>query len=268
MLNLSPHYVDKPWGRRDIPPIFTPPAGQKTGEVWFEPDDGDHLPLLVKYIFTSERLSIQVHPDDAQARAAGLAVGKSECWYILDCAPDAVLGIGLTRPVGADEFVAAAQDGSIERLIDWKPVRPGDFYYIPAGTVHAIGAGIALAEIQQNADVTYRLYDYGRPRELHLEQGRKVSRLVAYDRPCIHAPRGASRLLLGPNEAPFTVDLVHWGAGQALYLPVKKPSWFVPLRGGGTIRGQAFAPGQCWLLDDGDDIHTTSDGDALIACVA
>ncbi|MEC3948376.1 type I phosphomannose isomerase catalytic subunit [Sphingobium sp. HWE2-09] len=128
-------------------PIFATDTGQKIGEVWFESPDGRDLPLLVKYIFTSERLSIQVHPDDAQAHARGLARGKEEIWYILDCAPGATLGIGLTAPMTPDQFRAAAQDGSLEQWIDWKPVKPGDCYFIPAGTVHAIGAGIILAEI-------------------------------------------------------------------------------------------------------------------------
>ena len=147
--------------------MFEPPAGQRIGEVWFT--GGGDLPLLAKYIFTSERLSIQVHPNDQQARARGLASGKTECWYILDAEPDATIGLGLTREVSPEELRAAALDGSIEQLIDWRPVKAGDFILVPPGTIHAIGAGISLLEFQQNADVTYRLYDYGRPRELHLD---------------------------------------------------------------------------------------------------
>lgn len=265
MLKLSPHYVEKPWGRRDLPPIFSPPAGQQTGEIWFEPEGGDVLPLLVKYIFTSERLSIQVHPDAAQAHAAGLPGGKEECWYILDCAPDAVLGIGLNRPVSPDALVAAAKDGSIEQLIDWKPVKPGDFYFIPAGTVHAIGANIALAEIQQNADVTYRLYDYGRPRELHLEAGRSVSRLTPYGRDKVNAPLGESRSLLASGDAPFRVDLIHANARQPIALPPSDQSWFLPLGGAGTINCLPFAKGECWLVGNADVIVADEECDALIA---
>lgn len=151
---------------------------ERIGEVWFG-DDVD-LPLLVKYIFTSERLSIQVHPDDAQAAERGLGRGKSECWYIVDAGPGAVLGLGLTRPASEDELRAAALDGSIEHLIDWRPVRAGDFFMVPASTVHAIGPGIALLEFQQNSDTTFRLYDYGRPRELHLDDGLAVARREPY----------------------------------------------------------------------------------------
>ena len=172
-MKLQRRYVEKPWGRTELPPMFDPPAGERIGEVWFT--DGAELPLLAKYIFTSERLSVQVHPDDEQARARGLAQGKSECWYILDAEPGATLGLGLTREVGSDELRAAALDGSIEQLMDWRAVAAGDFFFVPSGTIHAIGAGISLLEFQQNADVTYRLYDYGRPRELHLDDGMAVA---------------------------------------------------------------------------------------------
>lgn len=267
MLKLSPHYVEKPWGRVDLPPMFTPPAGQRTGEVWFESDRDEALPLLVKYIFTSERLSIQVHPDDAQARAAGLPGGKDECWYILDCAPDAVLGIGFTQSLAPQQFAAAVHDGSIEQLIDWKPVKPGDFYFIPAGTVHAIGANIALAEIQQNADITYRLYDYGRPRALHLREGQAVSRLLPYERLVLHAPLGEGRSLVPPGEAPFVVTLGHLAAGRARLPLDGRPIWFLPLRGNGTVNDAPFEKGECWLIEDGDTLTIEADCDALVATV-
>lgn len=163
--------------------------------------------LLVKYIFTSDRLSIQVHPNDAQAVDKGLLRGKEEIWHILDCEPGATLGIGLTAPMIPDQFGVAAQDGSLEQWIDWKPVKPGDYFFIPAGTVHAIVAGITLAEIQQNSDITYRLYDYGRPRELHLEDGVAVSHLVPYDRAPGKTPLGSETRLIGDGEAPFSLDL-------------------------------------------------------------
>ena len=267
MQKLAPHYVEKPWGRTDLPPLFAAAgAGRQIGEVWFESADGRDLPLLVKYIFTSERLSIQVHPNDAQAAARGLARGKEEIWYILDCAPDATLGIGLTVPMTPDQFRAAAQDGSLEQWIDCKPVKPGDCYFIPAGTVHAIGAGITLAEIQQNADVTYRLYDYGRPRELHLDDGVAVSRLVPYDRALIEAPLGSEARLIGEEEAPFSLDLVHWTTDQTIDLPDGKQLWFTPLAGTGTVNGLAWAKGDCLLLE-GDCAFTLTGGpvSALLA---
>lgn len=136
--------------------------------------------------------------------------GKEEIWYILDCEPGATLGIGLTAPLSPDQFRRAAIDGSLEQWIDWKLARPGDCYFIPAGTVHAIGAGITLVEVQQNADITYRLYDYSRPRDLHLDDGVAVSRLASYDRACIAAPLGSDQCLIDRTNAPFSLDLVHW----------------------------------------------------------
>lgn len=194
-MKLNREYVEKPWGRTSLPPMFDAPDGKRIGEVWFT--GGSDLPLLAKYIFTSEALSIQVHPNDEQARARGLPSGKTECWYILDAEPDAVLGFGLTREVAEDELRSAALDGSIKQLMHWQPVQAGDFVFVPAGTIHAIGAGISLLEFQQNADVTYRLYDYGRPRELHLDDGLAVARKGPYDPSLIqHLSAGDGRSLV------------------------------------------------------------------------
>lgn len=264
-LKLEPKAVEKPWGRQDLPVLFSNPERRKIGEIWFEETGGDALPLLVKYLFTSERLSIQVHPNDAQARAQGLAGGKEECWYILDCDQGATLGIGLTRALSQAEVRAAIADGGIEALIDWKPVSPGDFFFIPAGTVHAIGAGITLVEIQQHADVTYRLYDYGRPRALHLDEGLQVSRLSSYLLEPSHAAVGESRILLEQGIAPFEVEMLSWRAGEVASRSGSDRSWFIPLKGRGTIGNRQFRPGECWLVDPADPITGKDEGSALIA---
>lgn len=264
-LKLEPKAVEKPWGRQDLPVLFPNPERRKIGEIWFEETGDEALPLLVKYLFTSERLSIQVHPNDAQARTQGLARGKEECWYILDCDQGATLGIGLTRALSETEVRAAIADGSIEALIDWKPVRPGDFYFIPAGTVHAIGAGITLVEIQQNADVTYRLYDYGRPRALHLDEGLEVSRLSSYPLDPSHAAVGESRVLLAQGNAPFQVEMLSWRAGEVAARSGSERSWFIPLKGSGTIGDRQFRPGECWLIDPVEPITGDDEGSALIA---
>ncbi|MFY7744134.1 MAG: class I mannose-6-phosphate isomerase [Erythrobacter sp.] len=174
---LPTRMVDKVWGRDVLPAPFVAPAGERIGEIWFEPPP--ELPqVLVKYLFTSEKLSVQVHPSDAQALAG--EAGKEECWLVLDAEPDARLAIGFTRDVTSDEIAAAAKDGTIEELLVWHPARAGDLFYLPAGTVHAIGPGLALVEVQQASDTTFRLYDYGRPRELHLERGLAVSKGEPY----------------------------------------------------------------------------------------
>lgn len=184
---LAMHRVEKPWGRHRLWPGFDDPEpeGAPVGEVWFQ-SPGDAAPdLLIKYLFTSEKLSVQVHPDDTAAQARGLPRGKDECWLILDAEPDSTIAIGPREPLDAQTLRAAAQDGSIVDLLDWKPVRAGDFFYAPSGTVHAIGAGITLIEVQQNSETTYRLYDYGRPREMHLDEGVAVARAVPYP-PALH----------------------------------------------------------------------------------
>jgi len=169
---LTTRMVDKVWGRDILPAPFAAPAGQRIGEIWFEPPP--ELPqVLVKYLFTSEKLSVQVHPSDDTAIAE--EAGKEECWLVLDAEPEAQLAIGFTRDVTCSEIAAAAMDGSIEEMLAWHKAQPGDLFYLPAGTVHAIGPGLSLLEVQQTSETTFRLYDYGRPRELHLERGLAVA---------------------------------------------------------------------------------------------
>ncbi len=261
---LATKYVEKPWGRTGLPGIFPDGGGRQIGEVWFDGPDGHHPPLLVKYIFTSERLSIQVHPNDAQGRERGLAGGKSECWLILDAESGATLGMGTVRPLTDDELRAASLDGRIEQLMDWKPVRAGDFFYIPAGTVHAIGAGVTLVEVQQNVDVTYRLYDYGRPRELHLDDGIAVSLPRPYERAAVNISALSDAALLTTSEAPFDLSLATLAAGDHK-LASKGLSWFIPLAGRGTIDGQPWKAGQCWLVEDGAHLSCGSETRSLQA---
>src|SRR4051812_7932255 len=246
-MKLERRYVEKPWGRTELPAMFDPPAGQRIGEVWYT--NGDDLPLLAKYIFTSERLSIQVHPNDEQARARGLAQGKSECWYILDAEPGATLGLGLKREVTSDDLRAAALDGSIEELMDWRPVTAGDFVFVPSGTVHAIGAGISLLEFQQNADVTYRLYDYGRPRELHLDDGIDVSSPTQFSDDLVQHLRGAEvrTLVDGPHFRLVQTDADAF-EGQM--------RWVIPLDGEVRAGSDAAGPGDVLLLKPEDKLDS------------
>ncbi|HEY0314127.1 MAG TPA: class I mannose-6-phosphate isomerase [Allosphingosinicella sp.] len=238
-MKLRARQVEKPWGREALPPPFGDTGGRRIGEIWFE-GPGD-LPLLAKYIFTSEKLSVQVHPDDAAARVRGLPSSKSECWYILDAAPDAVLGLGLKREVSKEALRAAAEDGSIEALMEWVPVAAGDFYFVPAGTVHAIGAGLALLEFQQNSDVTYRLYDYGRPRELHLDAGLAVARAGPY---VPRAAPAAPALVTGP---PFTLLKLE----RPTNLLEDRRRWVLPLNGKAASGNETAGPGECLVIEAG-----------------
>ncbi|WP_443112304.1 class I mannose-6-phosphate isomerase [Erythrobacter sp. Alg231-14] len=175
---IQTRMVEKVWGRTKLPAPFSATDGARIGEIWFEPPP--ELPqLLVKYLFTSEKLSVQVHPSNADALPG--EDGKEECWLVLDAEPGAQLAIGFDEEISADRMAKAAQDGSIESLLTWHDARPGDVYFLPAGTVHAIGPGLSLVEVQQNSDTTFRLYDYGRPRDLHLDRALAVAQRRPYD---------------------------------------------------------------------------------------
>ncbi|HEY7809943.1 MAG TPA: class I mannose-6-phosphate isomerase [Allosphingosinicella sp.] len=259
-VKLDTKLVEKPWGRDALPAPFSGLGDDsRIGEVWFA--GTDHLPLLAKYIFTSEKLSIQVHPDAEQAKAMEVEGGKHECWLILDAEPGGTIGIGVKRTLSPAELRAAALDGSLEALIDWRPVRAGDFFYVPAGTVHAIGAGISLLEFQQNDGVTFRLYDYGRPRELHLDQAIAVARPEPYlpAEPVRIAEDDAGHRVL--VDGPF-FSLVHVASGDGDLLGDRR-RWVMPLAGRASAGAQEAGAGECLLLEPGESL-TLEDARVLI----
>ncbi len=142
--------------------------------------------ILVKLIDARDKLSLQVHPDDAYAEVHHQSRGKTEMWYVLDADPGAALICGFDRTITTEEFAAQIEAGTPESVVSFVPVHPGDVFFIPPGTVHAIGAGILLAEVQQNSDITYRVWDWGRvgadgkPRALHVKQALAVSKTQPY----------------------------------------------------------------------------------------
>jgi len=264
MTLLPTRTVEKPWGRVVLPAPFANPGTQPVGEIWFEPPP--ELPgLLVKYIFTSEKLSVQVHPSDAQTQAAGLGQqGKEECWLVIDAQPGAALGVGFTAPLDAAAMRAAALDGSIEDLLTWHPVQAGDFFYIPANTVHAIGAGVALIEVQQTSDITYRLYDYGRPRELHLDAALAVARGQPYP-PALHRrlpQAGNATLVDGPY---FRLDRVAGAPDAATTARYPGALLVIPLAGAAQVAGAAVGAGQCALATS---LADCAFGDAALTLLA
>jgi mannose-6-phosphate isomerase len=244
--NLSPRKLatshrERPWG---VPM----PGYGKVGECWYiaEPP----LPILVKLLFTSEKLSVQVHPDGE------CGVGKTEMWHILDAAPGAQIALGFEQPIDANALRAAALSGEIERLLRWIPVSAGETYFIPAGTVHAIGAGITICEIQQNSDITYRLYDYGRPRELHLDLALEAADLGAWSH------RGASpaqdladgwRRLAGCRH--FATDLRDVKGYFSYVANASSFELLIVLEGSGKLNGESFSPQDGWLLPSGAAIE-------------
>lgn len=255
--------VEKPWGRTDIPADFGHFGDRRIGEIWFTHPDGDDTPIMVKFLFTSERLSIQVHPNDAAARAAGYPRGKEECWLVLDAGEDAELGVGLATQTTGEALRTAALDGSIVDMINWRPSKANDFVYNRAGTIHAIGGGLTVVEIQQNVDCTYRLYDYGRPRELHLDKGLKVSTPgPAHDaRDRAVDPTASQMLVSGPHfylaqlAAPLDAALLEQAKGELI---------FVPLSAGCRLAGEDVRLGEAILIDDPALIDIAPGGRALL----
>jgi mannose-6-phosphate isomerase len=262
---LATHRVEKPWGRHRLWQGFADPApeGEPVGEIWFQ-TPGDAAPdLLIKYLFTSEKLSVQVHPNDEQAHAAGLPRGKDECWVILDAEPDSTIALGTKAPVERTALRAAALDGSIEQLLDWKPVKAGDFLYSESGTIHAIGAGITLIEVQQNSETTYRLYDYGRPRELHLEAGVAVSDPVPFVAHPMPGRVSDDRTIL--VEGPKFV-LERWPGGHRRFtLPEGTTGWLIPVKGAGVADGVAWRAGECLTLTGACELEAEAGSDLLFA---
>jgi len=262
---LQTHRVAKPWGRHKLWPGFedADPNGDPIGEVWFQAPGDSKPDLLIKYLFTGEKLSVQVHPNDEQAHQRGLPRGKDECWTILANAPDSTIALGPKAPIGKDQLRADAHDGSIEGDLDWVPVKAGEFYYAPSGTIHAIGGGLTLIEVQQNSETTYRLYDYGSDRELHLTDGVDVADLEPYRpvAPPVEAGAGRTVFVEGPK---FVLE--RWSAGEhPVALPEGRTGWLVPITGGGTVAGLSVGAGQCATVTGRETVVLEAGADALFA---
>ncbi|HEY6491286.1 MAG: type I phosphomannose isomerase catalytic subunit [Terracidiphilus sp.] len=206
---IEPQFVARVWGFHDLRPWFDYVAkGDCVGEVWLTGDEcrvasgsqsgktlgqlftesrdallgpempGTGSPLLIKVIFAREKLSVQVHPDDPMARKYGFPRGKTECWYALSAEPGAQVAAGLKSGVTLEQVRSGISDGTLEESLQALPVAAGDMVFVDAGTVHAIWPGSILLETQQNSDITYRMFDYGRPRELHVDKSIEAIRLV------------------------------------------------------------------------------------------
>ena len=280
-VQLHPRFEERIWGVTELAPWF-PNASVATGEVWFTADDnqtsegislralmeregekllgtavqpafGGRFPILVKFLFTKEKLSVQVHPDDAYAEEHEGSPGKSEMWFVLRAEAGATIAAGFRRTLAPEQLRQAVYEGTVESELEWWPAAAGQTYFVPAKTVHAVGAGVVICEIQQNSDVTYRLWDYGRPRQLHVESSLAVADLGPHPGPAEPVAFGGGELLA--SCAYFATERMDLNAPVEWHSDVERFHLLVATRGTGvltTAEGEwKMRQGECWLIPAG-----------------
>jgi mannose-6-phosphate isomerase len=295
-LLMSPAFDPRPWGTLDLAPIYpNHKFSEKIGEAWLTGDacqvtngslakrslaelskqfgtelvgttarDPHRFPLLTKFLFPADKLSVQVHPDDATAQRFGEPWGKTECWYVAHAKPGSQIALGLKSGVTKEQLEQAIHEKHAEELLNWINVFQGEMIYVVAGTVHTMGGGAVLVETQQQSDTTYRLYDYGRPRELHLERGlAAVKERVASGkviRPAPVAIDGKSRRSAMIAAPYFSVDLFE----------LKLPHDFSTRDESGKSSAQILvALDGCGVVEaQGRDPVTLAKGDAVVVPAA
>jgi mannose-6-phosphate isomerase len=264
---LQPWLSERIWGATALPAFLEQPKpGHPVGEAWltavdckveggeatlgeltrrwpeaFGADEPGEFPLLIKFLFPHEWLSVQVHPNDAEAQAIGQPRGKNECWYVLSAEPGAKLALGFEGEITTAEMEQAIREGTLESRLRYVPVKAGDMVYVEAGTIHAIGPGMVVLETQQYSDTTYRLYDYGRPRELHLKDGLAVTKSQTKAGPVAPVQMDGFTRLIGTQY--FVVDRFAMGKPRELGLEGQMQI-LIALNEGVSVRagdGQRFA---------------------------
>lgn len=296
-LLMLPGFDPRPWGTLDLSPIYpNHKFTEKIGEAWLSGDDckvangplmgktlaelseqhqrelvgeaardPQRFPLLLKFLFPHEKLSVQVHPDDHQALRVGQPWGKTECWYVAHAKPGAQIALGLKPGVTAGQLEEAIHQKRAEEVLNWINVYAGDMIYVAGGTVHTLGPGSVIVETQQQSDTTYRLYDYGRPRELHLKDGMAaVKEKVGSGkvvRPAPEQMRGSKNRHAPLVAAPyFVVDMFE--AKDALELSTQDES------GKSSVQILVAVEG-CGVIEaTGMDPVTLAKGDAVVVPAA
>lgn len=261
--------VRKPWGSTDLRPWnATNHDGDAVGEIWFH-RAGTGAPepaLLLKLLFANEPLSIQVHPDDVFARSIGLPHGKTEAWYVLSARPDAKVAVGLKRFLTDHELRTSIEDGSISGMVQWRHVEKGDVVFVPAGTIHAIGPGLVVAEIQQNSDATFRLFDYGRQRELHTGNAVAVAQAGPAGRQVEPRRLTDARTLL--IACPyFVLERIDLAPHSGWELDATGETWFLVLEGNAQIGEVNASAGDSFFLA-ADQVTVATGGAGLTGLVA
>jgi len=225
--------------------------GVPVGEILYERpgDDSSRSRLLLKLLVTTQQLSIQVHPDDAYAHSIGLPRGKTEAWYVLSAAPGAKVGVGLKKTISSPQLAHAIADGSIADLIEWRSVVQGDVVLVPAGTIHTIGPALAIAEIQQQSDATFRVFDFGRGRELHVADAIAAAHLgtvKAAPAPLLFSD-ARTLLVVDPQFVFEKIELLpdsHWS------FRAEKETWLFALHGCAQIGPFETSTGDAILVED------------------
>jgi mannose-6-phosphate isomerase len=261
--------LPKPWGIFDLRPWSNARHEDGAiGEIWYERSGrvAAEPSLLLKILFTKQPLSIQVHPDDAFAHSMGLPCGKTEAWYVLRAAPESKVALGLNQRLTPQQLRAAVDDGSISNLVVWQAVSSGDAIFVPAGTIHAIGAGLVIAEIQQRSDATFRLFDHGRERALHVENAVAVA-----DAGPAHVQGHPIRLTdertLLISSPYFVVERVELPPDSTWRLDGERETWFLALSGGARTKSLDLTTGDAlFLQSDSVNLHAGPTG--LVGLVA
>ncbi len=238
-ITVAPAFYEKIWGSRRLSPWFAD-AEKRIGEVWFDLHSPS-FPLLTKFVFTTDRLSVQVHPGDEYAARYEQSLGKTEMWYVLRAEPGAQVALGLRERISRERLRQASESGEIMDLLRWIDVKPGQCIFVPAGTIHAIGGGLAILEIQQRSDITYRLFDYGRPRELHLDKGVAVSDPAPYLPP--PAPDGF--LARCPY---FATQEIRFETPERYQVANGREHLLIIADGSGCLNAHDVRPGQVWHI--------------------
>jgi len=290
---MQPAFDPRPWGTLDLSPIYpNHKFEEKIGEAWLTGDAGKvangplsglsladltvkygrelvgdaaldpkRFPLLLKFLFPHEKLSVQVHPDDEAARRVGLPCGKTECWYVAHARPGAQIALGLKPGVTREQFALSIEQNRAEEMLNWINVYSGEMIYVTGGTVHTLGPGSIMLETQQQSDTTYRLYDYGRPRELHLKEGLAVIKESSGSgkviRPAPSKVNGGANRRAPLISAPyFTVDMFE----------LKGPHSFKTQDGSGERSVQILVAVEgCGIVETpGTNAVTLARGDAVV----
>jgi mannose-6-phosphate isomerase len=250
--------LPKPWGVEDLRPWSNGSHdGNAIGEIWYERPDHAAVDssLLLKLLFTSQPLSIQVHPDEAFAHAMGLPRGKTEAWYVLSAAPEAKVALGLSRRLTSQQLRDAIADGSIFDLVVWRAVSANDVIFVPAGTIHAIGAGLVIAELQQRSDATFRLFDHGRKRELHIESAIMVADTGPADFQVRPNQLTVERRLL-VSSPHFVFERIDLAPDSSWCLEAERETWLLVLNGSAIAGSVEVATGDAlFAQSDHVDIH-------------